>query len=72
MLDLDLLLILQSADQPHPYSISRMVIVPGHGLKGAFIRGEITEMKRLSIYPQIKSAHSGYRDKAIGFMSIQH
>ena len=49
-----------------------MVIVPGHGLKGAFIRGEITEMKRLSIYAQIKRDHSGYRDQAIGFMSIQH
>ncbi len=28
-------------------------------------------MSRLSIDPQIKSAHSGYRDQAIGIMSIQ-
>ena len=28
-------------------------------------------MSRLSNDPQIKSAHSGYRDQAIGIMSIQ-
>ena len=36
------------------------------------LHGEIIEMKILSIDPQIKSAHSGYRYQAIEIMSIQH
>ena len=31
----------------------------------------ITELKRLSNDPQIKSAHSEYRNQAIGIISIQ-
>ena len=41
------------------------------GLKRAFNQIVITEMKRLSIDPQIKSAHCRYRDSSIGIMSIQ-
>ena len=37
------------------------VIVPSEG---------ITEMKRLSIDCQIKSAHNGYRNQTFGIMSI--
>ena len=37
-----------------------MVIV----FKGAEIREGLTEIKRLRICSQIKSAHSGYQDKA--------
>ena len=29
-------------------------------------------MKRLSNDPQIKSAHTGHRDQAIGIMNIEH
>ena len=36
------------------------------------LHGQIIEMKILSIDPQIKSAHSGYRYQAIEIMSIQH
>ena len=31
-----------------------------------------TEIKSLSIDPQIKSAHNGYRDQAIRNKTIQH
>ena len=37
-------------------------------LKGA--KGEMTEMKRLSINPQIKSAHCRYRDQTIGRIRV--
>ena len=35
-------------------------------------RTQSNEMKRLSIDPQIKSAHFEYRNQAFGIMSIQH
>ena len=42
------------------------------GRTGALVREGIIEMKKLSIDSPIKNAHSGYRDKAICIMSIQH
>ena len=52
-----------------------MVIVPSQELKGGLIRGGITKIKIRKdicffIYPQIKSAHLGYRNQGIGIMSI--
>jgi len=36
------------------------------GLKGTLVRGWITEINRFKIDPQIKNAHSGYRDQGSG------
>ena len=48
-----------------------MIVVPIQWLKGALIMGKIIEIKRLNIDPQIKCAHNGYQDQAIGIMIIQ-
>ena len=40
-------------------------------MKGTLVREEITEMKKLTIDPQIKSVHSGYQDMKIGILNIQ-
>ena len=45
-----------------------MVVV--HAFRG--LRKGITEIKRLSIDSQIKSAHGGYWDQGIGNIGIQH
>jgi len=71
MLDVDLLLICRLTGDL--YSIFCMVIIlfiPRQKLKEAFARGGITEMKRLCINPEIKSAHSGYQDHVIRIMGI--
>ena len=47
--------------------ICLMVIVSTQWLKGVLTRGGTTEMKRISIDPQIKSAHSGYQDGYCGY-----
>ena len=40
-------------------------------VKGSPDQGGETELEKRSIYPQIKYAHSAYRDQAIGIISIQ-
>ena len=51
-----------------------MGIVPSDqpGIKWCLSRGTIPEEKRLSIDSHIKNAHSEYRDRTIGNISIQH
>ena len=47
-----------------------MVFAPSHGLKGALIRGGLTNIKiKVFIDPQIKSAQD---DHTIGIIGFQH
>ena len=52
------------------FAHSLVSFLPSQGFEGALIRRRMTEMKRWSIDPQIKSSHSGYRDQTIRIMSI--
>ena len=44
-----------------------MVIVTTQWLKEVLTKDGTTEMKRISIDPQIKNAHSGYQDGYCGY-----